>query len=258
MTVDEYKIAQLYAVAEASKNETGGGDGIEVHVNEPFENDLYGKGQYTYKTIHLAKKVPRFIAMIAPKGSLEIREKAWNAYPYCRTEYSNPYMEENFFVIIDTWHKEGTGELENVHGLKSQELKAREVIDIDIANDPVSPADYKEEEDPSKFKSEKTGRGPLGKEWKTSMELPHMTCYKLYRVEFKWLYLQTRVESAIMSAVKRLLQNFHRQLFCWIDKWYGLTMADIREIEAKTKEDLNELRRKGEVRGMKGSEMKET
>ena len=85
-----------------------------------------------------------------------------------------------------------------------------------------------------------------------------MTCYKLYRVEFKWWGLQTRVESMIMKAVKRLLQNFHRQLFCWIDKWYGLTMADIRAIEAKTKEDLDELRRKGEVRGMKGSEMKET
>ena len=250
MSVEEYQIAQLYAVAEASKNETGGGDGIEVHVNEPFENDLYGKGQYTYKTIHLAKKVPRFIAMIAPKGSLEIREKAWNAYPYCRTEYSNPYMKDTFFVIIDTWHKIGTGELENVHKLDSQELKAREVIDIDIANDPVSPADYKEEEDPSKFKSEKTGRGPLGKEWKTSAELPYMTCYKLYRVEFKWWGLQTRVESMIMKAVKRLLQNFHRQLFCWIDKWYGLTMADIREIEAKTKDDLNELRKKGDVRGM--------
>ena len=27
MTVEEYNIAQLYAVAEASKNETGGGEG---------------------------------------------------------------------------------------------------------------------------------------------------------------------------------------------------------------------------------------
>lgn len=26
--------------------------------------------------------------------------------------------------------------------------------------------DYKEEQDPSKFKSEKTGRGPLGPDWK--------------------------------------------------------------------------------------------
>jgi Phosphatidylinositol transfer protein len=30
-------------------------------------------------------KVPKFIRMLAPKGSLEVHEEAWNAYPYCRT-----------------------------------------------------------------------------------------------------------------------------------------------------------------------------
>ena len=30
-------------------------------------------------------KVPKFIRMLAPKGSLNIYEEAWNAYPYCRT-----------------------------------------------------------------------------------------------------------------------------------------------------------------------------
>lgn len=31
-------MAQLYSVAEVSKNETGGGEGIEVLKNEPFDN----------------------------------------------------------------------------------------------------------------------------------------------------------------------------------------------------------------------------
>lgn len=30
-------------------------------------------------------KVPGFVKMIAPEGSLVFHEKAWNAYPYCRT-----------------------------------------------------------------------------------------------------------------------------------------------------------------------------
>lgn len=34
----QYQVAQLYSVAEVSKNETGGGEGIEVLKNEPFEN----------------------------------------------------------------------------------------------------------------------------------------------------------------------------------------------------------------------------
>ena len=34
--------------------------------------------------------------MVAPTGSLEIHEEAWNAYPYCRTVLSNPgYMKVN-------------------------------------------------------------------------------------------------------------------------------------------------------------------
>lgn len=73
-----------------SKNETGGGEGIEVIKNEPFNdhpllNGKYSSGQYTYKIYHLASKVPAFIRLVAPKGSLEIHEEAWNAYPYCRT-----------------------------------------------------------------------------------------------------------------------------------------------------------------------------
>uniref|UniRef100_A0A0K8TZW2 Phosphatidylinositol transfer protein beta isoform n=1 Tax=Bactrocera latifrons TaxID=174628 RepID=A0A0K8TZW2_BACLA len=90
LTVEEYQVAQLYSVAEASKNETGGGEGIEVLKNEPFDNypllgGKYNAGQYTYKIYHLASKVPAFIRLLAPKGSLEIHEEAWNAYPYCRT-----------------------------------------------------------------------------------------------------------------------------------------------------------------------------
>lgn len=39
------------------------------------------------------------------------------------------------------------------------------------------------------------------------------------------------------------------QLFCWMDQWYGLTMEDIRALEAKTKEELDQQRQVGEVRG---------
>ena len=37
MTVEEYQVAQLFSVAEASKNETGGGEGVEVIKNEPYK-----------------------------------------------------------------------------------------------------------------------------------------------------------------------------------------------------------------------------
>ena len=39
------------------------------------------------------------------------------------------------------------------------------------------------------------------------------------------------------------------QLFCWTDKWHGMTMADIRALEEETKRKLDEERAKGEIRG---------
>lgn len=53
-------MAQLFSVAEASKDNTGGGEGIEVLKNEPFENfplldGQYSKGQYTHKIYHIAR-----------------------------------------------------------------------------------------------------------------------------------------------------------------------------------------------------------
>lgn len=56
LSVFQYQVGQLYAVAEASKNETGGGEGVEVIVNEPYEKDGE-KGQYTHKIYHLQKYV---------------------------------------------------------------------------------------------------------------------------------------------------------------------------------------------------------
>ena len=47
-------MGQLYSVAEASKNETGGGEGVEVLKNEPYEKDGE-KGQYTHKIYHLQR-----------------------------------------------------------------------------------------------------------------------------------------------------------------------------------------------------------
>lgn len=264
MTVEEYQVAQLYSVAQASKNETGGGEGIEVLKNEPFAstegvqpktpllNGNYTSGQFTHKIYHLASKVPTYILWLAPKGSLEIHEEAWNAFPYCRTVITNPdYMKENFVIKIETMHLPDRGDTENAHGLDPDTLRQREVVRIDIAHDPVDRRDYKADEDPTTFKSQKTGRGPLNESGWEKKCTPVMCCYKLVTVEFKWWGLQGKVEKFIHKAERRIFTNFHRQVFCWTDQWYGMTMADIRALEDKTKVELDEQRKKGPVRGTK-------
>lgn len=254
LTVEEYQIGQLWSVAEASKNETGGGEGVEVVVNQPFENfpllgGQFSKGQYTKKIYHLDTKVPALVRLVTPKGALAVHEEAWNAYPYCKTVITNPdYMKDGFKLTIETVHAPDRGTQENVHQLPPEQLKQREVIWIDIANDP-SP-EFKQDEDPKVFKSSKTGRGPLVGDWKTNIE-PVMCAYKLVTIEFKWFGFQNKVESFVQKFERKLFTNFHRQVFCWMDKWHGLTMQDIRELEEQTRQLLDEQRKSGQKQGVK-------
>lgn len=168
-----------------------------------------------------------------------------------RTVLTNPgYMKENFLISIESMHVADDGSSENVHELPPEKLKDREVIHIDIANDACSSADYNPTEDPTKVRSEKANRGPLVGNWRQNCQ-PLMTCYKLVTCEFKWFGLQTRVESLIQRQERRLFTIFHRQVVCWLDRWYGMTMDDIRALEDQTKEELERQLRSGEVRGMK-------
>ena len=55
--------------------------------------------------------------------------------------------------------------MNQIMGLPPDKLKLREVCLIDITNDRIASSDYKTNYDPSKFKSHKTGRGPLKESW---------------------------------------------------------------------------------------------
>lgn len=69
---------------------------------------------------------------------------------------------------------------------------------IDIVRDPISPGEYKPEEDPKLYHSTKTGRGPLGDDWLESPSTgPLMCAYKLCKVEFRYWGMQSKIEQFI-------------------------------------------------------------
>ncbi|RUS69958.1 hypothetical protein EGW08_022285 [Elysia chlorotica] len=261
LSVEEYHVGQLYSVAQVSKNETGGGEGVEVIVNEPFDatankhvpnpplkanGKTFTKGQFTHKIYYLSQKVPAFVRLLAPKGALEIHELAWNAYPYCRTVITvspNTFCFCLFFSFL----------FFQIHDLSGRDLSNRSIVKLDIANDKVASKDYKPEWDPCLVGSRKAGRPPLPKdktgEWMNKVK-PVMTCYKVVKIWFKWFGLQKRMESFAVGQYNRLFLNFHRQVVCWLEEFYGLTIADIRRIEAETKEKLDKQRHEGQIRGM--------
>jgi hypothetical protein len=59
LTVEEYRIAQLYMIQKKSRIDSSGvGSGVEILKNEPYTNGPGGSGQYTHKIYHIGNKIP--------------------------------------------------------------------------------------------------------------------------------------------------------------------------------------------------------
>merc|ERR1711874_463299 len=111
---------------------------------------------------------------------------------------------------------------------------------VDIAMDACAPHHYKEAEDLATFKSTKTSRGPLQEGWRDDTH-PIMCSYKLVDVRFDMMYLmQARIEEFVHKSIREILLVGHRQAFAWVDDWYGMTMEDVREYEARMQQETNE------------------
>lgn len=248
MTVEEYGRARLYTIARASHEHAkdSAGEWIDIVQNEPYENE-HGKGQYTYKIIHLDDRVPSWLRYLAPANAFEVHEKAWNAYPYSKTEYTAPLAGDRFKMTIETTYEADNGSNENALKLSDEILAQRQVELIDILTGYVDPAKYKPEEDPATYVSQKTGRGPLKEGWINTTQ-PIMCSYKLCAVEFRYWGLQTRVENYIHDrGLRDIMVLGHRQSFCWMDEWFDLTIEDLRRYEDETKERLAEIRKQKEA-----------
>lgn len=231
ITVEDYHLGQLFTLAEASRENTNGDTGVEIIANEPYENDT-SKGQYTHKIFYMGSKLPRIVAAILPTSATMMVEKAWNAYPHCRTEYSNPFLGERFQIVVESVHLPDNGSSENALGLPKEKLAVREVVRMDI-----SKRSEGVRMEPSAFQSEKTGRGPLDAGWEQTAS-PVMTCYKVLSIKFQVFGFQTKVEQMIVDNSISEVLKFHKAIFCAIDRWAGLTMEQVRAFEAEIKDEL--------------------
>ncbi|XP_026313170.1 membrane-associated phosphatidylinositol transfer protein 2 isoform X3 [Piliocolobus tephrosceles] len=235
MTVEEYRIAQLYMIQKKSRNETyGEGSGVEILENRPYTDGPGGSGQYTHKVYHVGMHIPSWFRSILPKAALRVVEESWNAYPYTRTRFTCPFVEK-FSIDIETFYKTDAGENPDVFNLSPVEKNQLTIDFIDIVKDPVPHNEYKTEEDPKLFQSTKTQRGPLSDNWIEEYKkqvFPIMCAYKLCKVEFRYWGMQSKIERFIHdTGLRRVMVRAHRQAWCWQDEWYGLSMENIRELE---------------------------
>ncbi|XP_066928323.1 phosphatidylinositol transfer protein 2-like [Clytia hemisphaerica] len=260
-TLEEYQIGQLYSVGEASKDETGGGEGWKWVKNEPFEgvipHDKGGvprKGQYTEKILYLGTKFPNQFRCLARQSVFEVLEKSWNCYPYIVTEYTNPsYMKENFQMVITSLHNSGTNIEENVFGLNEGQLKERSVDLLDIVNDFSDMRDFKASEDPSHFQSKKDARGLLKGAYWIHDQPSAVTVYKMVETKLSWNGWESKLNDMFQKTVKRTLLRFNRKVFCSMDQWLSLNIGDVRKFENEVKKELDSKRDQGTVIGTRES-----
>ncbi|XP_029959736.1 membrane-associated phosphatidylinositol transfer protein 2 isoform X5 [Salarias fasciatus] len=240
MSVEEYRIAQLYMIQKKSREEScGEGSGVEILENKPYIDGPGGTGQYTHKVYHIGMHIPSWFRSILPKAALRVEEESWNAYPYTRTRYTCPFVEK-FSIDIETYYKPDTGNQADVFNMSAAEKRQRSIDPIDIVTDPIPPHEYKAEEDPRLYKSVKTQRGPLLDDWIEEYnndpgKTPIMCAYKLCKVEFRYWGMQSKIERFIHDVgLRKVMVRAHRQAWCWQDEWYGLTIEDIRQLELET------------------------
>ncbi|KAM6075075.1 membrane-associated phosphatidylinositol transfer protein 1 [Chlamydotis macqueenii] len=236
MSLEEYQVAQLYMIQKKSREESSGeGSGVEILANRPYSDGPGGSGQYTHKIYHVGSHIPSWFRALLPKAALQVEEESWNAYPYTRTRYTCPFVEK-FSIEIETYYRPDAGQQTNVFNLSVAEKRQRILDTIDIVRDPISPGEYKPEEDPKLYHSAKTGRGPLGDDWlETAAGGPLMCAYKLCKVEFRYWGMQSKIEQFIHDVgLRKVMLRAHRQAWCWQDEWTDLTMEDIRQLEEET------------------------
>ncbi|KAG7161813.1 Cytoplasmic phosphatidylinositol transfer protein 1-like [Homarus americanus] len=218
MTVEEYHIGQLYMIARHSSEQSDGGEGVEVIENKAYTDPIQGSGQFTEKRIHLSGEGLELLSIY--------RNRQCSVIP-------------RFAIKIRTRYENNNGSSENCLDINEEELKQRTVEHVDILADPVDEKHYKKEEDPSVFKSKKTGRGPLTEGWRDYSDII-MCSYKLVDVSFQVFGLQTRIEDFAQRAIRNILLIGHRQAFAWIDEWYGMTIEDVRDYECGMQKETNE------------------
>ncbi|XP_061530489.1 cytoplasmic phosphatidylinositol transfer protein 1b isoform X3 [Phycodurus eques] len=230
LTVDEYRIGQLYMISKHSCEQSGSGEGVEVVRNEPENHPEHGPGQVTEKQIYLSSKLPAWAKVFAPRF-FYVTEKAWNFYPYTITEYSVSLLPHHlkyttsprrqlmctnilvhslprictfvsvqvsflpkFSIRIETRFENNNGCNDNV--FMDGPTPAEDVTFLDILSDPIPEKHYKDSEDLSRWQSSKTQRGPLEEGWREDHQ-PIMCSYKRVQCSFEVYGFQTKTEDFI-------------------------------------------------------------
>lgn len=232
---------------------------MEVLESKPYIDEATGeKGIYSRKIYHLDGYLPSWLRTLAPSSALQIHEEvtknippliqfisllqAWERFPYCKTIITNPLLGDKFQFDVESWHVENdTGRRDDVVRMADEKLRKKRKIDkLNIAVHQLSDKKYiSEKEDPTKIGSKKANKKPLTADDKWMAAEPVMCAYKLVTMKAKIWGIQKKCEAFMLNMERDIFLRFHKQMFCWLDDWYDMTMEEVEAYENQMAEEMN-------------------
>jgi len=195
----------------------------------------------------------------APAGDIKLAEIRKVHFPASIVEKDSMQKinelfkpKDAFHIIIESYHiDDDKGESSLFLDRKKKTGGKPNTVFVDVSNkDELRDDYYFLEQDPSKFKSMKSDRGPfISAKWIDSTS-PIMTVHRLIFINFSLPVFQSRIEAFVMNTIERPFRRFYRQMICWMDHYIELNMDDIRTLELRIKKELDEQRKYGEFRGV--------
>ncbi|KAL8455431.1 hypothetical protein Emag_000738 [Eimeria magna] len=68
---------------------------------------------------------------------------------------------------------------------------------------------------------------------------PLMTCYKCFEVHFPYFgLLAGRIEAWVVSSMREQLMQYHRKAIACIDRWYDMSLEEVRKFEDDVRQQL--------------------
>lgn len=129
------------------------------YEDEDMEDARMEEGVYRKKHFHFGNHVPAIISKLFPEGALNCTEEAWDCFPFRKSIFTSDYLGEKFRLEVQTMVcDDDRGDNPNALSLSEKLLAKREIDFVDIVADDKTGSLLEGPEDPTKFKSKKTGK----------------------------------------------------------------------------------------------------
>ncbi|OHT03970.1 Phosphatidylinositol transfer protein 1 [Tritrichomonas foetus] len=254
----KYVHAQDYMIARRQREESGGGEGIELITREPYtEGDE--TGIYAHKVYHYRSRIPGFIRWLVPNSLTEFHEEGWAAFPHEKLRYSVPALQNRTSIFIDCYsypYSRDDGFPENPCHLTEEELAIREIRYMDIVTMPPVPT--REDWQLSEFKCESAGIDLIPKptrpfdptkvpEWVENYKGKMMVNVKCIKCKINIFGFQKRIENMITSTtVPGIILESSRAITGWAEEWGKMSPEELQNYIRQSDKDVNDSIQDGE------------